>query len=122
MPYVEDLLQQPDARPIRTEVQHFEVSAEEAGQRLDNYVRARLAGVPRSRSIISGYNSTGKLKSNLRSNQSIRAMTRSSSTVGSDASNKYVDSPITADIHSGGVAIFGFADGAEHLSRLSGLQ
>src|SRR5205807_6660672 len=33
----------------RTEVQHFEVSAEEAGQRLDNYVHKRLSGVPRSR-------------------------------------------------------------------------
>lgn len=49
MPYVEDPLEEPDARPIRTEVQHFEVSAEEAGQRLDNYVHRRLAGVPRSR-------------------------------------------------------------------------
>ncbi len=49
MPYAEDLLEEPDARPVRTEVQHFEVSAEEAGQRLDNYVHRRLAGVPRSR-------------------------------------------------------------------------
>jgi len=33
----------------RTSVQHLEVSLEEAGQRLDNYVHRRLAGVPRSR-------------------------------------------------------------------------
>jgi 23S rRNA pseudouridine955/2504/2580 synthase len=49
MSYVEDPLEEPDARGIRTEVQHFEVSAEEAGQRLDNYVHKRLTGVPRSR-------------------------------------------------------------------------
>src|ERR1700756_4632638 len=49
MPYVEDPLEEPAARPIRTEVQHFEVSAEEAGQRLDNYVQKLLAGLPRSR-------------------------------------------------------------------------
>jgi 23S rRNA pseudouridine955/2504/2580 synthase len=34
---------------IRTEVQHFEVSEDEAGQRLDNYVQKRLGSVPRSR-------------------------------------------------------------------------
>src|SRR5690242_20422370 len=33
----------------RSGVQHFEVSEEEAGQRLDNYLQRRLAGVPRSR-------------------------------------------------------------------------
>ncbi len=49
MPYIEDPLEEPDAQPVRTEVQHFEVSAEEAGQRLDNYVHKLLAGVPRSR-------------------------------------------------------------------------
>jgi 23S rRNA pseudouridine955/2504/2580 synthase len=49
MPYVEDPLEEPDPRSIRTGVQHFEVSAEEAGQRLDNYVHRRLAGLPRSR-------------------------------------------------------------------------
>src|SRR5438132_51371 len=49
MSYVEDPLEEPDARGTRTEVQHFEVSAEEAGQRLDNYVHKRLSGVPRSR-------------------------------------------------------------------------
>jgi len=49
MSYIEDPLEEPDARGIRTEVQHFEVSAEEAGQRLDNYVHKRLSGLPRSR-------------------------------------------------------------------------
>src|SRR5205823_12449406 len=49
MPYVEDPLEEPDARGTRTQVQHFEVSAEEAGQRLANYVHKRLSGVPRSR-------------------------------------------------------------------------
>ncbi|GAC1455335.1 MAG: 23S rRNA pseudouridine(955/2504/2580) synthase RluC [Steroidobacteraceae bacterium] len=34
---------------IRTGVQHFEVGADEAGQRLDNYVHKRLGGAPRSR-------------------------------------------------------------------------
>jgi 23S rRNA pseudouridine955/2504/2580 synthase len=34
---------------IRTEVQHFEVTENEAGQRLDNYVHKRLGQVPRSR-------------------------------------------------------------------------
>jgi 23S rRNA pseudouridine955/2504/2580 synthase len=33
----------------RTEVQHLEVSPEEAGQRLDKYIERRLAGLPRSR-------------------------------------------------------------------------
>jgi 23S rRNA pseudouridine955/2504/2580 synthase len=33
----------------RSGVQHLEVSEEEAGQRLDNYLQRRLAGVPRSR-------------------------------------------------------------------------
>src|SRR2546429_3021958 len=49
MPYAEDPLPEPNAREIRTEVQHFEVSLQEAGQRLDNYVQKRLGGVPRSR-------------------------------------------------------------------------
>ena len=40
---------EPNAREIRTEVQHFEVSLQEAGQRLDNYVQKRLGGLPRSR-------------------------------------------------------------------------
>lgn len=38
-----------DSQEIRTPVQHLEVSAEEAGQRLDNFVRKRLGDVPRSR-------------------------------------------------------------------------
>jgi 23S rRNA pseudouridine955/2504/2580 synthase len=37
-----------EAPETRTAVQHFEVSEDEAGQRLDNYVQKRL-GVPRSR-------------------------------------------------------------------------
>lgn len=39
--------QEPTA--VRTEVRHFEVTAEEAGQRLDNYLQRLLSGVPRSR-------------------------------------------------------------------------
>src|SRR6516225_9642899 len=38
-----------EPQAIRTEVRHFEVTAEEAGQRLDNYLQRVLAGVPRSR-------------------------------------------------------------------------
>ncbi|HEY2808379.1 MAG TPA: RluA family pseudouridine synthase [Steroidobacteraceae bacterium] len=34
---------------IRPGVQHFEVTEEEAGQRLDNYLHRRLGGLPRSR-------------------------------------------------------------------------
>jgi len=49
MPYAEHPLPEPNAREIRTEVQHFEVSLQEAGQRLDNYVQKRLGGLPRSR-------------------------------------------------------------------------
>jgi 23S rRNA pseudouridine955/2504/2580 synthase len=49
MPYAENPLPEPNPREIRTEVQHFEVSLQEAGQRLDNYVQKRLGGVPRSR-------------------------------------------------------------------------
>ena len=49
MPYAENPLPEPNPREIRTGVQHFEVSLQEAGQRLDNYVQKRLAGVPRSR-------------------------------------------------------------------------
>lgn len=40
---------EPDRSPARTAVQHLEVSAEEAGQRLDNFLRRHLGGVPRSR-------------------------------------------------------------------------
>jgi 23S rRNA pseudouridine955/2504/2580 synthase len=49
MPYVEDALQERDSREIRTSVQHLEVSPDEAGQRLDNFVSKRLGDVPRSR-------------------------------------------------------------------------
>jgi 23S rRNA pseudouridine955/2504/2580 synthase len=49
MPYAEDPLPEPNPREIRTEVQHFEVSLQEAGQRLDNYVQKRLGALPRSR-------------------------------------------------------------------------
>ena len=40
---------QPDPSSSRTAVQHLEVSADEAGQRLDNFLRGHLSGVPRSR-------------------------------------------------------------------------
>jgi 23S rRNA pseudouridine955/2504/2580 synthase len=53
MPYVKIDLPTPEPPAenpgIRTGVQHFEVSEDEAGQRLDNYVQKRLGGVPRSR-------------------------------------------------------------------------
>jgi 23S rRNA pseudouridine955/2504/2580 synthase len=49
MSYVEDHLPEHDSRETRTSVQHLEVTAEEAGQRLDNFVRKRLGDVPRSR-------------------------------------------------------------------------
>jgi 23S rRNA pseudouridine955/2504/2580 synthase len=39
----------PAPTEIRTEVQHLEVTAEEAGQRLDNYLQRHLGGLPRSR-------------------------------------------------------------------------
>lgn len=38
-----------ESTALRTEVRHFEVTAEEAGQRLDNYLQRLLSGVPRSR-------------------------------------------------------------------------
>ncbi|HEY8051634.1 MAG: RluA family pseudouridine synthase [Steroidobacterales bacterium] len=43
------LFDPPENAAIRTGVQHFEVSEDEAGQRLDNYIHKRLGGVPRSR-------------------------------------------------------------------------
>lgn len=49
MPYVEDPLSEHEVREIRSPVQHLEVTAEEAGQRLDNFVQRRLGDVPRSR-------------------------------------------------------------------------
>jgi 23S rRNA pseudouridine955/2504/2580 synthase len=49
MPYVEDPLSEHEAREIRSPVQHLEVTVEEAGQRLDNFVQKRLGDIPRSR-------------------------------------------------------------------------
>jgi 23S rRNA pseudouridine955/2504/2580 synthase len=49
MPYAEDALPSPPASEIRTQVQHFEVTLDEAGQRLDNYLQKHLGSVPRSR-------------------------------------------------------------------------
>ena len=49
MPYAEDALPDPETPEIRTSVQHFEVTEDEAGQRLDNYVQKHLSGVPRTR-------------------------------------------------------------------------
>jgi 23S rRNA pseudouridine955/2504/2580 synthase len=49
MPYVKDERLPHDPPAARTEVQHLEVTPEEAGQRLDNYLQRCLAGVPRSR-------------------------------------------------------------------------
>jgi 23S rRNA pseudouridine955/2504/2580 synthase len=49
MSYAKDHLLPHDPREIYTSVQHLEVAAEEAGQRLDNYLHRRLGGVPRSR-------------------------------------------------------------------------
>lgn len=49
MPYAEDPLPEHDSQEIRTKVQQLEVTAAEAGQRLDNFVLKRLGDVPRSR-------------------------------------------------------------------------
>jgi len=49
MPYVGDPLPEQDNPEIRTPVRHLEVTAEEAGQRLDRFVHKRLGDVPRSR-------------------------------------------------------------------------
>jgi 23S rRNA pseudouridine955/2504/2580 synthase len=50
MSYAKDPVAAREAGGSRTEVQHFEVSEAEAGQRLDKYVQRRLgAAVPRSR-------------------------------------------------------------------------
>src|SRR6201997_4691863 len=49
MPYVEDPLPEHDSEEIRTHVRHVEVTAEEAGQRLDRFVLKSLGDVPRSR-------------------------------------------------------------------------
>ena len=39
----------PEKQENRSEVRHFDVTEEEAGQRLDNYVRRHLSDLPRSR-------------------------------------------------------------------------
>jgi 23S rRNA pseudouridine955/2504/2580 synthase len=49
MPYTKGPVSPPQNGDTRTGVQHLEVSPEEAGQRLDNYLHRRLAGLPRSR-------------------------------------------------------------------------
>jgi hypothetical protein len=49
MPYIEVDVSEQQGAPVRTGVQHFEVSADEAGQRLDNYVHKRLGEIPRSK-------------------------------------------------------------------------
>jgi 23S rRNA pseudouridine955/2504/2580 synthase len=49
MPYAKNPVPAGEANESRTEVQHFEVTEEEAGQRLDNYVQRRLGSIPRSR-------------------------------------------------------------------------
>jgi 23S rRNA pseudouridine955/2504/2580 synthase len=49
MPYAEGPLEQPDSPQNRPVVQHLEVTEDEAGQRLDNYLHRRLGGLPRSR-------------------------------------------------------------------------
>jgi 23S rRNA pseudouridine955/2504/2580 synthase len=49
MPYIEVDVSEQQGAPIRTGVQHFEVTPDEAGQRLDNYVHKRLGEIPRSK-------------------------------------------------------------------------
>jgi 23S rRNA pseudouridine955/2504/2580 synthase len=49
MPYAKGPAAVPSPGEPRTEVQHLEVTPEEAGQRLDKYIERRLAGLPRSR-------------------------------------------------------------------------
>ena len=49
MPYAKKQTPAVDPAETRTEVQHFEVGEEEAGQRLDNCLQRRLGSVPRSR-------------------------------------------------------------------------
>src|SRR5579871_2466969 len=49
MPYDMNSERAPHQSPPRTPVQHFEVSEDEAGVRLDNALQKRLCGVPRSR-------------------------------------------------------------------------
>ncbi len=49
MPYAEGPLEEQLSPQIRPGVQHLEVTEDEAGQRLDNYLHKRLGGLPRSR-------------------------------------------------------------------------
>jgi 23S rRNA pseudouridine955/2504/2580 synthase len=49
MPYAEGRLPEPDSQEIRIQVQHLTVKADEAGQRLDNFLLKRLGDLPRSR-------------------------------------------------------------------------
>ena len=49
MPYAKTPVPAPESGEHRTEVRHFEVTEEEAGQRLDNYIQRRLGQIPRSR-------------------------------------------------------------------------
>jgi 23S rRNA pseudouridine955/2504/2580 synthase len=49
MPYAKTPVQAGESSESRTGVQHFEVTDEQAGQRLDNYLQRRLGTIPRSR-------------------------------------------------------------------------
>jgi 23S rRNA pseudouridine955/2504/2580 synthase len=49
MPYVKSTVTPQGPGESRSGVQHFEVTEEAAGQRLDNYIQRRLGGLPRSR-------------------------------------------------------------------------
>jgi 23S rRNA pseudouridine955/2504/2580 synthase len=49
MPYTESDVPEQQEAEIRTVVRQFEVTAEEAGQRLDNFVQKHLGDIPRSR-------------------------------------------------------------------------
>jgi 23S rRNA pseudouridine955/2504/2580 synthase len=49
MPYIEVDVSEQHGAEIRTGVRHFEVTEEEAGQRLDNFVHKHLGDIPRSR-------------------------------------------------------------------------
>src|SRR5579883_1730227 len=49
MPYGEESVAESEHPEPRTGVQHIEVSPDEAGQRLDNYLQRHLSGIPKSR-------------------------------------------------------------------------
>jgi 23S rRNA pseudouridine955/2504/2580 synthase len=49
MPYTEVDVSEQQSAQIRTGVRHFEVTEQEAGQRLDNFVHKHLGDIPRSR-------------------------------------------------------------------------